>query len=248
MTIYQSIIDAINDEDDEILSSYLDNYINDIDINEIYKYLINKNNYKYFEYIFENINIPKSYSLSLLLYSTKCDNEKFFIKILTYLRHQKYEGDYIIDNTWNYDLLNEASENRNEKIVRYLVNNFSFENLSLSIEKFACFNNLEMVKFLVENGGNADIKNNFSPIIRAIINNNLEMVKYFIEVAKVNFTFGNNYPLEESILNQNYEIMFYLLEKDAKLNDIRDINIVNHAKNIIRKNKLKNIYEKTTDI
>lgn len=84
-------------------------------------------------------------------------------------------------------------------------------------------NNLEMVKYLVEQGAEVNAKNNcgVTPLHFAALNNNLEMVKYLVDKkAEVNAKDKKcgMTPLHWAASENNPEVVKYLIQKKATVN------------------------------
>ena len=116
-------------------------------------------------------------------------------------------------------LFRRAVANGNYDIVHFLIQNGIDVNVCNNFAIKVCgSHNLELLKLLVENGANICVDNNY-PIRYAAYQNLYDIVKYLIENgADVNAS--NGYPLRFATCSINYEIIELLLENDADINFI----------------------------
>lgn len=87
----------------------------------------------------------------------------------------------------------------------------------MALDTATTFDNLEVLKFLVEDL-KLDPKNNFRCIRDAATHNNMEMLKYLVESCQVDVTMRDNCAINCAIMRDSLEAMIYLNSRGANPN------------------------------
>jgi ankyrin repeat protein len=163
---------------------------------------------------------------------------------------------YIIDNIKLLDLddilILLIKNGVNLQFFDYLIKNGANINCyNGKLLSYSClYLKLNIIKYFVKNGAVVS-NNNYDALFNAIMRNNLELVNFLLEKDEIKtFNDGSNNNCLSYAINWEYNDIALLLIShgfDIKQLDTKSEKIKTFL-NELRKNKLKNIYEKTTDI
>ena len=184
------------------------------------------NKIKCLKYMADNINddfkfngFNSNCSLAQALLSGSYDTSLFL------LNHECFK-DYKCSDL----VLSLAIDGKNPKIIKFVLDNFDFNNLSgninnkirISVNSAIGSNNVDMIKYFVDKGFdiNSESKNGNFPIERAARLSDLDTIKFLVEKLGAKTNIGK--PLLEACSRNRSEIIKYLVSKGANVNEFSE--------------------------